>query len=72
MSPRMAIESPVFWFYVALAGGLLVLASLVLAAFQFGLRENVSHAWQAFRGWLAMAPLLLVVYFWDAKRPSRS
>ena len=63
MSPAMALQSPVFLFYLALAAGLLVCAGVVLAVLKWGLRRNVGHAWTAYCGWLFMVPLLLLVFF---------
>jgi phosphatidate cytidylyltransferase len=63
MTPTMAVQSPVFRFYVALAAGLLVVAGVVLAGLKWGLRKNVGHAWAAYCGWLVMVPLLLLVFF---------
>src|SRR5262249_41029744 len=63
MSPSLALQSPVFLFYLALAASLLVLAGLVLAVLKWGLRKNVDHAWTAYCGWLFMVPLLLLVFF---------
>src|SRR5262245_54491250 len=63
MSPTLALQSPVFLFYVALAVGLLVLAGLVLAVLRWGLRKDVGHAWTAYCGWLFLVPLLLLVFF---------
>jgi len=63
MSPSLALQSPVFLLYVALAAGLLVVAGLVLAVLKWGLRKNVGHAWTAYCGWLLMVPLLLFCFF---------
>src|SRR5438046_1222428 len=63
MSPNLALQSPVFLFYLALAASLLVFAGFVLAVLKWGLGKNVDHAWTAYRGWLFMAPLLLLVFF---------
>jgi phosphatidate cytidylyltransferase len=63
MSPTMALQSPVFLFYLAMAASLLVLGGLVLAVLKWGLRKNVDHAWAAYCGWLFMVPLLLLVFF---------
>lgn len=63
MSPGKALESPVFLFYLALAAGLLVVGGVVLAALTWGLRKKVGHAWSAYRGWLLMVPVLLLVFF---------
>ncbi len=63
MSPALALRSPVFLFYLALAASLLVLAGVVLAVLQWGLRKSAGQAWKAYCGWLFMVPLLLLVFF---------
>lgn len=63
MSPSRALSEPVFWFYVAVGLSLLVVAGLVLAVLRWGLGKDVGQAWRAYRGWLFMVPLLLVVFF---------
>ena len=63
MSPNLALQSPVFLFYVALAAALLLLGGVILAVLQWGLRANVGHAWKAYCGWLFMVPLLILGFF---------
>ncbi len=63
MSPALALQSPVFLFYLALAAGLLVVAGVVLAVLKWALRKDVGHAWAAYGGWLVLVPLLLLIYF---------
>jgi phosphatidate cytidylyltransferase len=63
MSPSAAIDSPVFLFYLGVAVGLLLLAGAVIGGLRWGLRRNVDHAWQAYRGWLIMVPLVLGAIF---------
>ena len=63
MSPGAALESPVFWFYLGVAVGLLVVAGVGLAALRWGLRKDVDHAWRSYRGWLVMIPLILLAVF---------
>jgi phosphatidate cytidylyltransferase len=63
MSPRTALLSPVFLFYLALAAGLLVSAGVVFGVLKWGLGKNVGHAGAAYRGWLCIVPLLLLCYF---------
>ncbi len=63
MSPTKALQSPVFLFYVALAAGLLLFAGVVLGVLKWAFRKNVRHAWTAYRGWLFMMPVLLLVFF---------
>jgi phosphatidate cytidylyltransferase len=59
MSPYDALRSPVALFYLALVFGLLLAAGLSFAV----LRKTTGPAWQAYRGWLVMVPLLAVVIF---------
>jgi phosphatidate cytidylyltransferase len=63
MSPRAALESPVVLFYLIVAAGMLSVAGLVIAVLRWGLRKNVEHAWQSYRGWLVMVPLTGVALF---------
>jgi phosphatidate cytidylyltransferase len=59
----MALQSPVFLFYAALAIGLLGVAGAVLAVLKWGWRNKVGHAWKAYCGWLMLVPLLLLCFF---------
>lgn len=63
MTPRAALESPVFLFYLAIAASLLVVAGVVIGVLRWGLGKNVEHAWQSYRGWLVMVPLVLGAIF---------
>jgi phosphatidate cytidylyltransferase len=63
MSPNLALQSPVFLFYLTLAAGLLILGGVILAVLKWGLRTNVGHAWKAYCGWLFMVPLLILGFF---------
>jgi phosphatidate cytidylyltransferase len=63
MSPSRALESPVFLFYSCLGASLLVFGGLVLAVLKWRLKKDIGQASAAYRGWLLMVPLLLVVYF---------
>lgn len=63
MSPSAALESNVFLAYLAIAAGLLVTAGAVLAILGWGLKKDVGHAWEAYRGWLVMIPLVLLCIF---------
>jgi phosphatidate cytidylyltransferase len=62
MSPSAAVESPIFLFYLVIAGALLVIAGGVLALLH-GLNRDVSHAWRAYFGWLVMIPIMLGAIF---------
>jgi phosphatidate cytidylyltransferase len=48
---------------MALAAGLLLVAGVVIAVMKWGPRKNVEHAWNAYRGWLLMVPLLCLSIF---------
>src|SRR5689334_6891608 len=63
MSPSLALQSPVFRFYVTAALGLLSSAGVILGVLKWGLHSNVRHAWQAYCGWLLIVPILLLGFF---------
>src|SRR5438034_3284926 len=63
MPPQAALASEVFRFYVSLVVGFLVVAGAVLAALRRGVGQGVQHAWQSYRGWLIMVPVVLVSLF---------
>src|SRR5262245_46140947 len=63
MSPRAALESPIFRLYVALVIGVAIFSWLsILLLRRFGGRD-VTHAGQSFHGWLIMAPTVLAAIF---------
>ena len=63
MSPQTALASDIFWLYMAVAVGLLLGAGTVLAVLRWGLHKEVNHAWQSYRGWLIMVPVILLTLF---------
>jgi phosphatidate cytidylyltransferase len=63
MSPQAGLSNDIFLFYMAVAAGLLLVAGVVIAVMRWGLRKNMDHAWNAYRGWLLMVPLLCVSIF---------
>ncbi|MFN0054305.1 MAG: phosphatidate cytidylyltransferase [Planctomycetales bacterium] len=63
MSPSAALASTVFRFYAITAIGLLSVAGLAIAILKWGLRKNVDHAWQSYRGWLIMVPVIIGAIF---------
>ncbi len=63
MSPTAALASEVVRIYLILVAAMLVVAGAVLAALRWGLRRNVGHAWNAYRGWLVMVPLVVGAIF---------
>ncbi len=56
MSPRHALASPVFLFYLAVAAGLLLVAGAILLILRCRL-PAAEHAWRAYLGWLILIPL---------------
>jgi phosphatidate cytidylyltransferase len=68
MSPTEALASNVFRTYFFLVVALLAIAGAVLAILRWGpvrwwLGRDAGHAWHAYRGWLVMAPLVLLAVF---------
>jgi phosphatidate cytidylyltransferase len=53
----------VFLFYVVAAVSLLVLGGVVLAMLKLVMGKPVGHACAAYRGWLLIVPLLLLIFF---------
>jgi phosphatidate cytidylyltransferase len=58
-----ALQDPIFRGYLVVLIGILVLAGAVLAIFRFVLRKDITHAWNAYRGWLIMIPLVFAALF---------
>jgi phosphatidate cytidylyltransferase len=56
MSPRAALDSPVFCFYLGAAAAMLALAGVMIVVLR-RLGLNVAHAWLAYLGWLVLVPL---------------
>lgn len=63
MSPQTALASDIFRLYTAVAVGLLLGSGTVLAVLRWGLHKEVNHAWQSYRGWLIMVPVILLTLF---------
>ena len=63
MSPQTALASDIFRLYVAVAAALLIGAGTVLTVLRWGWRKDVNHAWQSYRGWLIMVPVILLAIF---------
>ena len=63
MSPQTALASDIFRFYTVVAAGLLLGAGTVLAVLRWGLHKDVNHAWQSYRGWLIIVPVILLALF---------
>ncbi|HTU27725.1 MAG TPA: phosphatidate cytidylyltransferase [Pirellulales bacterium] len=62
MSPSAALGSPIFLTYLALAVALIVLGGIALLVLKLAGR-NVDHAWNSYRGWLIMIPLVFGAIF---------
>ncbi len=58
MSIAHAISNDIFLTYLAIAGGLLAFAGVVLGILTL-LGKNVAAIWKTYRGWLIMVPLVL-------------
>ena len=63
MSPDAALASNIFRIYASILLVALALAGVVLAVCRWGYRKDVGHAWNAYCGWLVMAPTALVCLF---------
>lgn len=62
MSASLAVKNTAFLFYSGLAIGLLIVAGIVLTVLRRRYPGRIDHAWAAYRGWLVIVPVLLVVY----------
>jgi len=58
MSPSAALASDVFRLFALLTTGLLVVGGATIAVVRFGFAKDVSRAWDAYRGWLVMVPII--------------
>ncbi|HEY8181916.1 MAG TPA: phosphatidate cytidylyltransferase [Thermoanaerobaculia bacterium] len=58
-----ALQNPIFRGYLFVLVGLLVVAGILLAIFRYVFRKNVTHAWNAYRGWLIIIPLVFTALF---------
>jgi len=60
MSPRTALQSPVFRSYVLITLGVLVVAGALILLVRIALKKDVRAVWTTYRSWLVMAPLAAV------------
>ena len=63
MSPSAALANEVFRFFALLTSGLLLIGGAAIAVVRFRFNKNVSHAWDSYRGWLVMVPVIAVSLF---------
>jgi len=57
------LENPVFRGYLLVLFALLIVAGVLLMVLRFAFGKNIAHAWQAYRGWLIMIPLVFAALF---------
>ena len=62
MSIDAALNSSIFLTYLAIVGGLLATAGVLLTIMSL-LGKNVSSAWSSYRGWLVMVPIVMGTIF---------
>ena len=62
MSIAAALDSSVFLTYLAIVGGILALAGVLLGVLSLA-GKDVSSIWKTYRGWLIMIPLIFGVIF---------
>lgn len=60
MSIEAAVISPVFLTYLAIVGGVLIFAGIVLGVLT-RVGKDVSSIWEIYRGWLIMIPLVFAM-----------
>ena len=58
MSPSSALASDVFRIFALLTTGLMVIGGAIVSVVRFGFAKDVSHAWDSYRGWLVMIPII--------------
>ena len=63
MTPREALQSPVFLAYFWIVAGLLGGAGLALASVSWLFKREVRSIWVTYRSWLIMAPLMIACVF---------
>ena len=63
MSPSAALASDVFRFFALLTTTLFVVGGGTIAVVRLGFKKNAAHAWDSYRGWLVMVPIISVSLF---------
>jgi phosphatidate cytidylyltransferase len=63
MSPSAALASDVFRFFALLTTGLFVVGGAIIGVVRLRFKKDVSHAWDSYRGWLMMVPIIAVSLF---------
>lgn len=60
MSLNAALQNDTFRLYVLIASGILTTAGAALTVLTWGLKKNVQSIWATYRGWLIMAPAVVL------------
>ena len=60
MWPNAALHNDTFRLYVLIVSGLLTTAGAALTVLTWGLKKNVQSIWATYRGWLIMAPAVVL------------
>ena len=63
MSPSAALANEIFRMFALLTGGMFVVGGTTIAVCRFGLAKDMSRAWNAYRGWLVMVPIISLSLF---------
>jgi len=63
MSPSAALQNEIFRIFAFLTTALLIVGGGAIALIRFGFAKNVSHAWDSYRGWLVMVPIISLSLF---------
>jgi len=63
MSPSIALSNEVFRIFAVLTTSLLVIGGIIIAVVRYGFHKDVTHAWDSYRGWLVMIPVISISLF---------
>ena len=63
MSPSAALQNEIFRIFALLTTSLLIVGGAAIGLIRFAFAKDVSHAWDSYRGWLIMVPLISVSLF---------
>jgi phosphatidate cytidylyltransferase len=63
MSPSAALQNEIFRMFAFLTTGLLIVGGAAIGLIRFAFAKDVSHAWDSYRGWLLMVPIISVSLF---------
>ena len=63
MSPSAAIASEIFRYFAILTTALLVIGGSTIAVLRLGFAKEVSQAWDSYRGWLLIVPVIATSLF---------